>query len=694
MVRILMSSIVVVCSLVTIPTRAGAQSSVDGLARDVERAEAVRAIKTLQRTYAQYSQYALWNEMAALFAGDACLTIGDDAATGRSEIAAFFTTRYGGGRPGLAPGAIHTQLIDGPVINLSVDGRSAKGRWYGFFLTADGKGNASIDGGMFENEYVVKNGVWKIRSLHFYPQFSGAYETGWRNWKGQDLPIVPYHFNADESGIPIPPPVGAPPRSSASQVELERRIAAMNEENHVRNLQAAYGYYVNRRMWDDATDLFANDGIYEVDGNVQAGPAGVRRALERMGPAGLTHGILNDRLQFDTIVTIAPGGREAHARGIELSTLGEADKNEAFWEVNVFDNRFVKEDGLWKIREMRVFPVLRSDYHQGWGKSRLDNQDRTIPAFLATNPGTGKAVVVPDGMRLVAAAPLTGAIAQAARRIHPADPARRLEDDARRLAIAKAYDGAENISSTYGQYVDDFQWPQMAAIFGRRGAKQIPFVGYYKSAERIARATCLEWGDPQETRAGLSWHWRVQPVILVAADGRSVSLRTHLFQPRTFKDRPGEISGAIYMDQLVLEDGIWRLWSLSLNEPYFSTADWKSGWSGAKDRPAAPPKLPPAAAAQPPRAFGYFGAALVAKFPPDVAITALGERQEHFRGGTGETWEWPMILPMWWSYRNPVSGRTPDHFISDCVPCAFEPDMSMAKHGYLLPPTGPVRSDE
>jgi hypothetical protein len=37
----------------------------------------------------------------------------------------------------------------------------------------------------------------------------------------------------------------------------------------------------------------------------------------------------------------------------------------------------VKEDGLWKIREMRVFPVLRSDYREGWGKSRLDAR-RTV----------------------------------------------------------------------------------------------------------------------------------------------------------------------------------------------------------------------------------------------------------------------------------------------------------------------------
>jgi hypothetical protein len=185
-------------------------------------------------------------------------------------------------------------------------------------------------------------------------------------------------------------------------------------------------------------------------------------------------------------------------------------------------------------------------------------------------------------------------------------------------------------------------------------------------------------------------------VILVAEDGRSVTLRTYLFQPRSAKDRPGGVSGAMYLDQLVLENGVWRLWSLSLNEPYFSSGDWKTGWAGMKDRASTFPAAPaaPRAAQNPNRPYGYFGADLVAKYAPDVAITALGVRQEHFRGGTGEEWAWPKILPMWWHYKNPVSGRTPELYMPDCTPCELAPDMSMTKHGYVLPPAGPVKSDE
>jgi SnoaL-like domain len=720
-------SLVAASGLVLPGARLGAQSSIDGLARDVERAEAIRAVKVLQRTYAQYAQYGLWNEMAGLFADEASLTLGDDSAKGRSAIAAFLTTRLGGGRQGLAPGAIHTQLIDEPVVNLSVDGTTAKGRWYGFFLLGDGRGSASLEGGVYENDYVKQNGVWKIAALHFYPQYAGSYETGWTNWKGQDLPIVPYHYNADESGIPIPPPVGPAPASKASLAQLEQRIAVMNAEDEVRNLQASYGYYVDRRMWDDVTDLFTEDGMYEVGGvGVYAGPKGVRKALERMGPAGLTHGVLNDRLQFDTVVTIAAGERDAHVRGIELGMLGEADKGEAFWEVNVFDNRFVKEGGIWKIREMRVFPVLRSDYAQGWGRSRIierapagalapdrpvpasdaADQGRIIPAFHSSNPGTGRRVAAPNDWRVVATAPLTGAVSQGAPRIPSPDRDVRLKDDVRRLARSTAYDGAENVSSTYGQLIDDFQWPQMAAIFGKRGAKQIPFAGYYSGADRIAHALDLEYGGEQAARASIAFHWRIQPVIHVAADGRSARVRTYLFHPNTSKQR-GDLFGAMYPDDhLILEDGIWRLWNLSLDEPYFSMPNWKGGWSAAKDRPTAqasrragaePPREappPPPAAGRGQRPQRYFGAALVAKYAPDIAITVLGERQEHFRGGTGEPWEWPAILPMWWGYRNPVSGRTPDLFLPDCVPCDYAPDLSMTRHGYLLPASGPAPTDD
>jgi len=74
-------------------------------------------------------------------------------------------------------------------------------------------------------------------------------------------------------------------------------------------------------------------------------------------------------------------------------------------------------------------------------------------------------------------------------------------------------------------------------------------------------------------------------------------------------------------------------------------------------------------------------------YPPDIPLTVLGERERGFRGGTGETIAWPGILPMWFHYKNPVSGRQPEHYWPDCVPCIQFPETSMKNHGYLLPPS-------
>ena len=661
---------------------ARASDEVDSLARDLDRIESVRHIKDLQRAYAHYAQFGLWTEMAGLFAADGKFIRGTELAQGNGAIADYLMRR-GGGRQGLAQGALNTEYIDEPLVNLSVDGVNAKARWMSLSMLADGKGKASIEGGIYENQYIRDAKVWKIASAHYHPMFSGSYETGWFNEGGGDLPLIPYHFTVDESGIPIPQATGKPPRQTQTLESLEQRIRALGDEDAVRNLQHAYGYYVDRKMWDDVVDLFANDSAVEISGEgVFRGRDGARQAMERMGPSGLEHGQLNDHLIFDTIVNILPGGREAFSRGIELGMLGEADKETAHWEVTVFRNRFVKEDGVWKFKELRLFPIMRADYFTGWGRKGVFNQaNRSVPAFIGLNPATGKPVHT-NGLKVLNSSPITGPIASQRSGVSSAAVIERLAELRRSLARSYAYEGTENVSSAYGYYIDDFQWPQLGAIFAEEGNKQSPFAGYYMGRERITKAATTMWGASSPARSGISFHWRTQLVINVAEDGRSANLRTRLFQPRTGKKpaEPGEFYGAsLYSgmypnDQTVLENGTWRLWSLEIDEPYFTTAGWKGGWSKVKPAPAGMRPAP---------------SPLVTRYPPDILMTALGRRAGHFRGGTGDTIEWPGILPMWFNYRNPVSGRVPEYYWPDCVPCELKPDSSMTRHGYLMPPTGP-----
>lgn len=636
-----------------------ASQSLNELARDVQHVESLREVKDVQRTYAQLSQFGQWGAMAALFARNGTLQWGSDVVTGRAAIEAWLSSKAGA-MNGTAPGSLHTEVIDEPLVNLSADGLTAKARWMSMRFLGDGHGHARIEGGLYENEYVFASGRWQISRLNYSPQYEGDYATGWTNVGGVGIPITPYHFTADETGTPIPSSSGDAPPTTQTAAQISHRIDALNDEDSVRNLQDSYGYYVDRKMWSDVVDLFVPDSTVTIEGvGTWTGPSGVRTAMERMGPEGLTHGQLNDHPIFDLVVDVAPNGQEATTRGIEVGMLGNADTKQGSWEFNVFRNHFVKEDGLWRLKDLDITPLLSANYYQGgWANGGTNPHTSVAPAFLDVS-GRSARPVAPDAGN--------------------AD----LTDMSRRLLRSKAYDGSENVSAAYGYYIDDLQWQGMSAIFSINGNKSFAFAGYYFGRDRIQAAATAEYGAPPPLtalRTAISYHWLTQPVIIVSEDGRSATVRTRLFQPRTARTvTPGFTGywGGMYPnDQVVLENGIWRIWSLEIDESYFSTPTWALGWAGATDPTSTNPPPPNI---------------LLTVYPPDVLLTDLGVRQEGFLGGPGTPILWPSILPMWWDYRNPVTGRVPDKYWADCIPCVMRPDASMAAHGYQLPPTGPSR---
>jgi hypothetical protein len=574
-----------------------------------------------------------------------------------------------------------------------------------------GGADARWESGTFENEYAKENGVWKISRIHYYPEIAGTYEQGWRTVKSP-LPLVPYHFkNVIEAGTPIPVPVGAAPKTKASLASLEQRIDALNAEDKARNLQNAYGYYIDRKMWDDVTDLFTSDGVLEIGGiGVYEGPASIHRALERIGPAGLKSGQLNDHPLFDTLIEISANGMEARVRGLELGMVGEFDKGTAFWTVNAYSNRFVKQDGIWKVREMRIFPVLKTDYTLGWGKSRIrevapaqafapdrrapDFVGNMIPAFLR-HPVTGKQATYPAGANVVARTALLKALPAAKVAAPSGSTDARIAEAARKLAVSTAYDGAANVTASYTYYIDDSQWTSLGNMFASKGSKHVPFNGYYTGPERIAHRPGATPAVNGTSRGGGGWHWLLQPVIDVAPDGRSAKMRTRLFHPAAGASGGGLEGGMYPNNQAVLENGAWKIWSVTIDEPYFSSS-FPYGWSRA--RPAAPAAAPalaprPAAAggaasaprpgaAAAPAAPRPSGAEL---YPPDIPQNLLGKRMEGFVGGTGPEIRWPGILPMWFHYKNPVSGRVPEKYWPNCGTCEYAVQTSMDKFGYTLP---------
>lgn len=640
-----------VALVTTVLPTSNADQSLNELARDVERVESIRSIKDLQRTFAQLAQFGRYDEMASLFSYNGTLRWGNQTANGPSNIEKWLRSDSGN-MNGIVPGSLDTIIIETPLVSLSVDGGTAKARWNGLRFQGDGQGGTRIQGGIYENEYVRTRYGWKISYLHYYAMYLGPYVGGWRN-VGGGLPIVPYHFTPEDSGIPIPKPVGEAPETDKSVEELADRIQRMNDEDEVRNLMHAHGFYVDRRMWTDVVDLHTTDTKVTVrNGRNYTGLAGVREALERMGPEGLTRGINNDHPIFDMIVEVDEDGEMAIARGVEIAMLGNANNRTASWEFSVFRNHFVKENGLWKVKTVDITPLIVADYYKGWGNGGLKPPNSHIPGFLDVT-----------GPRLKTSTKI---------RRRSID----IADLNRRLARSAAFDGAENESTAYGYFLDDLQCDKMGALFAKRGHKSSPFAGFYITPKRVTDACYASWGTNRSAlRNSISFHWRPQPVILVSEDGRSATLRARLLQPSTSTNKSGSFNNAIYHDQMVLEDGKWRLWSITIDEFYWQSSSWEGGWSDIKPRNASEPDPEPASWTK--------------KYPPDVSIAGVGERESTFRGGSGKFIDWPDIQRMWFQYRNPVSGRKPEYYWPGCVPCKAMPDWALDRNGYQEPADGP-----
>jgi SnoaL-like domain len=149
---------------------------------------------------------------------------------------------------------------------------------------------------------------------------------------------------------------------------LEQRKTRVADVNAIERLQAAYGYYVDRALWDEAANLFADDATIEIalDG-VYVGRQRVREYLYAAGGgrSGLSDGQLNEFLQVMPVVTLAEDGLTAKARWRAIALTGELGKS-AFWGEGPYENEYVKQGGVWKIKSLHWYQALLVPYEGGW----------------------------------------------------------------------------------------------------------------------------------------------------------------------------------------------------------------------------------------------------------------------------------------------------------------------------------------
>ena len=163
--------------------------TVEKLLARVQAAEDIEAIRKLQKAYGYYLEHWQEDELVGLFShspevsleiNDGGLYNGFEAVKNSFNFADHYTA-YGGVKK--APREfLHILMPIAGIIDLDLDGKTAKGRWYGFGLVAQkraGQLRAIISAGIWENEYIKEDGIWKILKLFWATIIASPLNEGW-----------------------------------------------------------------------------------------------------------------------------------------------------------------------------------------------------------------------------------------------------------------------------------------------------------------------------------------------------------------------------------------------------------------------------------------------------------------------------------------------------------------------------------
>lgn len=173
--------------------------------------------------------------------------------------------------------------------------------------------------------------------------------------------------------------------------DLQEEVAALRQEvgmlrdaAAIRTLQHTYGYLMEKGLYAEIVDLFSDDAEMTFFGGLYRGKESIKRVyLGRIrtsftkGRNGPVRGLLCDLLQLQDVVTVAPDRKTALGRFRALLIGGthggvpDAPKlpYQQWWEAGVYENEYVREGEVWKIKRLGYQLTWMAEYDKGWADS-------------------------------------------------------------------------------------------------------------------------------------------------------------------------------------------------------------------------------------------------------------------------------------------------------------------------------------
>jgi hypothetical protein len=227
-----------------------------------------------------------------------------------------------------------------------------------------------------------------IQAMHVYTILVTDYDQGWAK-SALPAPAMSTAFPPDRPPtvvyeaypkvftpplhFPAPSAVRPPESTTARNMPSDRAMARALKQSQqvmdwheVENLQNAYGYYTEKSLWSDIAQLFAADGVLQIDGLRIAGRDNILGMLNTMGPEGPTKDSLNSQLQLQPVIHVAADGT-ARIRS-RLLQLARDSEGLPLWGGGIYENELVKENGVWKFSRLYLKPTYQVRYKAGWAR--------------------------------------------------------------------------------------------------------------------------------------------------------------------------------------------------------------------------------------------------------------------------------------------------------------------------------------
>jgi len=178
---------------------------------------------------------------------------------------------------------------------------------------------------------------------------------------------------------------------------IEHRVGELEDINAIRRLHWAYGYYIDFNRPEEVADLFAEDGVVVFLSGEYVGREGVKRLYGDWiatrftgGRPGPVDGLLLDHFQMQDIITVAPDRQTAKGRfrGMlfggwhdDFQDAREEMMPQQFMEAGIYENDYVRENGVWKIKRLDYLMQWQGTYEEGWAHttSHLQPAAQTFP---------------------------------------------------------------------------------------------------------------------------------------------------------------------------------------------------------------------------------------------------------------------------------------------------------------------------